>query len=66
MTTDTITTLIPATAHVQAARAQRAKAITATQICEDLLLTPALPDTGRALSRSNVAPGPVMNAAFAC
>lgn len=49
MTTDTIATLIPATAHVQAVRAQRAKAITATQICEDLLLTPALPDTGLTL-----------------
>lgn len=50
MTTDTITTLIPATAHVQAVRAQRAKAITATQVCEDLLLAPALQDTGLTLA----------------
>jgi uncharacterized peroxidase-related enzyme len=46
MTTDTITTLTPATAHVQALRAQRAKAINATQVCEDLLLASALPSTG--------------------
>ena len=50
MTTDTIATLIPATEHVQAVRAQRAKAITATQVCEDLLLAPALPDTGLTLA----------------
>jgi len=29
--------------HAQAARQQRAKAITATQACEDLLLAPQLP-----------------------
>lgn len=49
MTIDTITTLLapaPAAGHVQAVRAQRAKAITATQACEDLLLAPDLPGTG--------------------
>jgi len=50
MTTGTIATLIPATAPVQAVLAQRAKAITATQVCEDLLLAPALPGTGLTLA----------------
>lgn len=49
MTIDTVTTFLaqtPAAGHVQAVRAQRAKAITATQACEDLLLAPDLPGTG--------------------
>lgn len=45
-TLDTIAQLIPGAPHVAAARVQRAKAITATQACEDLLLAADLPGTG--------------------
>ena len=47
---DSIEQLIPSASHVQAARAQRAKAITATQTCENLLLAPELSGSGLDLS----------------
>ena len=57
--TDTITPLtqLDSAPHAQAARQQRAKAITATQACKDLLLAPGLPDSLSLAERLAVAQG---------